>query len=246
MGPTEIANRALSQVGARSAITNFDEPSKEAQQCALWYDTLRRQLLRGAHWGFSRAQAPLSELGNMLDGTSPYPWPFKYTYPADALKMRYILPPTPGFPQSVVGVQAQTFGAFAPSRANKFLVANDWDEDHKQRRVVLANLQFAQAVYTVDVTDVNMMDDLFQQALVALLGAHICIPLTGNKDVRRDQLEIAMVQITAARVADGNEAIPTTDHVPDWIAARGISNSQIDNFPYGSWFLPYEQLSWGG
>jgi hypothetical protein len=122
--PIDICNRALSDIGARANITSFSENSAAAQQCALWYDHLRKALLRGAHWNFARAQVELSPLGDLASGTSPYPWPFKYTYPPDALKVRYVLPPTPAS-----GSLDPLF--CTPSRNNRFLPINDLDPEYE-------------------------------------------------------------------------------------------------------------------
>ena len=49
------------------------------------------------------------------------------------------------------------------------------------QRVILTDQPNASLVYCRDVTDINVMDDAFQEALSKVLGATICIPLSGDK-----------------------------------------------------------------
>jgi len=248
----DICNRALSEVGARSSITSFDEGSTESLACLLWYDQCRQELLRAAPWGFARGQVVLSLLGSLTDDppASPYPWNFKYLYPASCIKLRYLLPPTPTNPSNVMGLETAWGSYFRPSRNNRFIVANE-DVIGGQRRTILSNLCQAQLVYVRDVTDVSLMDLAFQGALQALLSYRLVIPLSGNVGMRGEFKQAAMDAIAIAKAADGNEAMPTTDHTPDWIAARGV---WVDNFMggwgpggplAGDWLLGWDSVSWG-
>lgn len=240
--PIDLCNRALSLIGARSTISSFSEGSAEAINCNLWYDTLRKQLLRGAPWGFARAQAPLSMLGDLGHGTSQYPWPYKYSYPSDAIKIRYIIPgqvsqspivPTTGSLQPV--------GFTGPSRANRFLINSD-----PTGRVILSNVANALVIYTMNQIDPAMFDDLFAEALVQALSAHLVIPLSGNAAMRPQFIQSAMGALNEARAADGNEAVPSTDHTPDWIAARGpVPMTPLDVFGLGSWYSGFDNVTWG-
>lgn len=241
----DICNRALSLIGARSTIADFSEGSKEAQACALWYDELREGLLRAAHWGFSKKTAPLSELGRLTANTSPYPWPFKYTYPADCLKMRFLLPPTPPAFTGVVATASTPLAWLCASPLNRFEVANDTDNSGNMRRVLTSNLESAQAVYTVDVQNVSLFDPEFRLALTQLLAAHIVNGLTGKISLRNGLIQSAMDAVISARVSNANEAIlNTTDHTPDWIAVRGDGAPLAGNFGWGVWYLGYENVDW--
>lgn len=240
----DICNRALSECGARSTINAFDEGSAEAIQCSLWYDVLRKSLLRVAPWGFAREQVDLSLLGSGEAGTSIYPWPFMYAHPPNALRVRYLLPPSPPADQQPLPF---AYGLMGPSRANRFIIAQARNALDQPIKVVLGTLRDAQAVIVTDTTDVSLFDPLFDLALTALLSYKMVIPLTGNAGMR-DQFRASVQDaITSARVADGNEAIPTTDHTPDWISARG------DGFAYpnagmnllGNWYIGWDDLSWG-
>lgn len=241
-----LCNRALSEIGARATITSLSDSSSAGVQCTIWYDALREQLLRAAPWGFARKQLALTETGNFNDQNVPYPWLYKYEYPADCLKVRYLLWP----PQDSTGGNSvpQTGNGlawgpwYAPSRNNRFIVADD-----AGTRVILSNVPGAICVYVANVSDVSLFDPLFQQALVSALASKLVIPITGNVKMKVVHENSAMRAIANALAADGNEAMPTTDHIPDWIAARGYGTTWCDPFwgNLGSWNNGFDSMSWG-
>ena len=60
---TDICNRAMGMVGARSTIASLaQENSPEARICRLYYATTLGAMLRSAHWNFARKVAYLSLL----------------------------------------------------------------------------------------------------------------------------------------------------------------------------------------
>jgi len=249
--PIDICNRALSEIGSRgSLISSFNDPTNAAAQCQLWYDKLRRGLLRSAPWGFARSQAMLTQLGDAFpDNTAPFPFLYKYAYPADCIKLRYILFQPPQITNSVapaVGLPVGGLPWLKPSRANRFLIANDPVEG----KVILSNVCNAVAVYTGDIQNVDLFDDLFDLALTSALAMKLCTPITGNvgqKESFRGEVTDALAQ---ARAADGTEALASTDHQPDWIAARGVNYPSGYPFGFlganwGSWYSGYDTQGWG-
>ncbi len=251
----DICNKALSELGKGPLISALDENSVAAEQCALHYNSLREQLLRAAPWGFSRKTLSLTTLGLLTDDppAAPYPWAVKYLYPPDCLKMRYILPPP--WPNSDVNPnvsQGQPAAWCAPSRAYRYLVSYD-DTVSPPRRVLLSNVTSALAVYTVNVTDANLFDPLFENALVMALASKLVMPLTGNVGLKSGYASMADAAILQARVADGNEAIPTSDIRVDWIATRMVgglgdwygSLGGNNQFALGEWYGNYDNMTWG-
>ena len=258
--PVDIGNRALSEIGARVMISSMDENTVAAANCKLWYNTMRQMLLRGAHWGFARATAPLSLLGTLEDGTSQYPWRFMYAYPADCLKVRYLVvhPDTSdaGSAPAVGDTLFQNWNAM-PSRNNRFLVANQpvtsdiggVTSSAGKIRVILSNVPNAWAVYTCDETDCDIFDPLFENALIMGLASKLVIPLSGNAGMKASYVQLAQDALIQARVADGNESVPSVDHTPDWIATRGwpsYADAGIAGTPMlGTWFNSWDNVSWG-
>jgi hypothetical protein len=102
------------------------------------------------------------------------------------------------------------------------------------QRVILTDQQYATLVYCADVTDPDIMDDSFQEALVKILGATITIPLAGDKTLAKMAIEEANRMIEEAREGDGNEGLTINDVTPDWIRVRGVDYPDI-----------YTQSQWG-
>lgn len=105
------------------------------------------------------------------------------------------------------------------------------------QRVILTNQEFATLAYVKQVTDPNIMDPLFQKAWIHVLGAGLCMALTGDKGIANGAIETANKAIEEARKVDGNEGLTVNDVTPDWIRTRGIDYNQWQ------WGQGYE---WGG
>ena len=248
MADTDICNMALSLIGSRSTIDSLSDGSEEAAACSIWYDRLRRMLLRSVHWGFARAQDSLTQVGSYADNTSPYPWHFKYQYLPNCLTVRYLLPPTPPINSSVVITNGSLSPDWSctPSRANAFAIANDRNGAGQQSRVILTDVMSAQAVYTIDVTDTDLMDDLFTTALSNMLAYHIVIALTGNAGEKQAYQAATQDAVASARASDANEAMPRSDVLPDWLAVRGTGDAINYGLPGVLWFAPWEEIGWSG
>lgn len=108
------------------------------------------------------------------------------------------------------------------------------------QRVILTNQEFATLVYVRQVTNPNVWDPLFQDAMADALGADIVMGLSGDKTLANMCIAKANRSIEEARKADGNEGLTINDVTPDWIRARGVWWS--DNMQSG----PYSGFDWGG
>ena len=250
----DICNRALSEIGTRSTISSLTDGSTEAVACSIWYDTTRKQLLRKARWGFARTQATLTQVGDLYpDNTSPFPELYAYTYPPNCLQLRYIIC-QPTYVTATGGAFVNTgnweSGWGQPSRNNRFIVHLQTDGSGNQSKLVLANIYNALAIYTADVQNTEFFDELFTQALVSALAFRLVIPLSGNVGMRNEFAQAATEAILEARAADGNEAISSTDHTPDWMKTRFIGGSYGWN-PYsiegnwGMWTESCGDAAWG-
>jgi hypothetical protein len=247
----DLANRALSEIGARATLTAINNSTPQGQQVGIWIDPIRAQLLRMAPWGFARRTLALTLLGQLTDNppASPYPWQFKYAYPTDCIRVNYILPKPPMDTTNtpVVGVPLVPYAM--PSRNCRYLVANDIDDDAEQTKVLLSNVRDAVGVYVADVTDPDLMDQGFLEAWVAALASKLVQPLTGNAGMKEGYERLAQMHINQARVSDANEAVPSADATPDWIATRGVPayNAGWAGAPFmgGMWYTGYDSGNWG-
>ena len=108
------------------------------------------------------------------------------------------------------------------------------------QRVILTNQEFATLAYVKQITDPNIWDPLFQDAMANALGADIVMGLSGDKGAANLCIGRANNSIMEARKADGNEGLTINDVTPDFIRVRGIWNT--DGFTSG----PYNSFDWGG
>jgi hypothetical protein len=108
------------------------------------------------------------------------------------------------------------------------------------QRVILTNQQFAILAYVKQVSDPNVMDPLFVDAWIEMLGAKLVMALTGDKALANENLKRANAQIINARNSDANEGLTVNDVTPDWIRARGLIN------PADFGWSPNIGYDWGG
>ena len=114
-----------------------------------------------------------------------------------------------------------------------------WNTTPAPQRVILTNQEFAILTYVQDITDPDLMDDMFMDTWSKILGAELTIPLSGDKNLAKLAIQEANANIVQARVGDGNEGFTVNDVTPDWIRVRGIGTSGIFSGP----FTGYD---WGG
>lgn len=107
------------------------------------------------------------------------------------------------------------------------------------QRVILTNQEFATLAYTMRVTDPNVWDVSFREAIYSIGGAKLIMALVGNKDRANDLIRETNEIIRAARGDDGNEGLTINDVTPDWIRGRGIAYT--DGLTSG----PYQGYDWG-
>lgn len=232
---TLICNMALGNAAARATITSINENSAEAYQCNLYYDSVRQEILRAVNWNFARSQITLSLIGTAILGTSQTPWTYKYAYPSDCLKARYIIDSC---------ANNISLDLLNPYVANKigvpFVVGADKDSSGNDIKVILTSMQNAVLQYTRDISSVYMFDDQFVMAFTHLLASRITMPLTGKVDIARSEYDNAIKTLDKAQVTDGNEGLTVQDSLPDWIRTRGYAGDWMGL--WGTGYNDYPQF----
>lgn len=110
------------------------------------------------------------------------------------------------------------------------------------QRVILTNQEFATLSYIKLITDPNVFDDLFQNALYNVMGAAVVMALTGDKKLANMCIAEANAAIVEARKADGNEGLTINDVTPGWIRIRGYPGT----YGFSGPFNPGQGFEWGG
>jgi hypothetical protein len=241
VAPVDIYNAAMGLAGARSIIANFQENNPEAQQALLWYDADRRWLLREHRWNFAREQGALT-----LQATAPginqtpatnlpwpfMPWAFQYAYPSDCVQFCQIIPTynaAPITPQPYTTQQPPT-----PWQESSML-----SQSNVVVKSILTNQCNAIGVWSRDITDCDLFDPQFIEALEFLIASHVSIPLSGNQSLAKSLYQQAIGVIERAKARDGVEGL-TVHNIPvDWMLVRGYAADYTTGaYPYG-W-------GWGG
>lgn len=144
----------------------------------------------------------------------------------------YTSPPTNPVAQgSTVAANAGTGGTGATFNLT---FTNTFDQ-----KVIVTNQEFAICCYVRRVTDPNVWDPQFQQAMIAALAGRLSMALTGSVQLANMKITEANNYIQAARSTDANEGLTVNDVTPDWIRIRGI------DYPYDYAWSPYAGLDWG-
>lgn len=133
-------------------------------------------------------------------------------------------------PQSGAIAQGSTSGSGSGATFTLTQQATPTDQ-----RVILCNQEFATLAYVRQVVNPNVMDPLFQDAWVNVLGGGLCIALTGDKGLANMCIARANRAIEEARKVDGNEGLTINDVTPDWMRIRGVAWTQFYTGPWSNY-----------
>lgn len=194
----EICNRALSNIGNSRSINSLNEASKEASQCSLHFDACRDAALADFDWNFATKRVALADTNN-----PPPDWSFSYQYPPDCLRITEIMVP---------GIRNPT----AAMRIN-YEVGADADGTGK---LIYTDQSQAWLKFIARVTDVNMFDAIFMEALSWRLAAAINMPLTGSADLGNNALTMYRSVILSAGSHSQNESQEPQPPMDEFTTAR--------------------------
>lgn len=181
----EICNIALSRIGNSRSINSLNEASKEADVCNLHFESCRDATLADAEWNFATKRIALADTGN-----PPPDWSYAYAYPTDCLRCIEIMMP---------GMRNPIFEAIKP----QYFIGADSDGTGK---LIYTDQSSAWLKYVGQITDVNMFDSTFRDALAWRLAAEIAMPLTGSADLGSNALNIYNAMILKAGAHSMNES----------------------------------------
>jgi hypothetical protein len=252
---TELANRALSSISARSTITSLeDDDSPTAKVCRTWFDTTRDELLRAAPWScgtktdrltLKKAAPGTPENADSTETTwnpatmPATPWLYQYAYPADCLFVRWVAFDSAyltGYNPFSVSMPLRTAISMNAPYV-KFEVALGTDTSENEMRVINTNAQSAVCKYVRRVENPDLWDAAFQGAFVAALAANIAFAISGKTELSKIARQQAMASVTNARARDGNEGLTVNTHTPDWIKKRGYAGG--DSFLVDGTWVPW-------
>lgn len=201
---TELYNLALSAVGARKTVSAPTENSREAEQCNLWYGSVRANIFRAAHWGSIKRFARLGllvERDTAADWVTTDPEPgfiYSYSLPVGCVAARYLST----FERFTTGVYYST-----------------------NVRALFTDMEDAVLCYSFDQTNTALWDHSLYLAVAYGLAAHICLPLSGKPERASGLIKASNAIIAEARAQSANEQQGTIETLPEWITTRGYKGS---------------------
>jgi len=204
----QICNLALSHVGGYR-IQSLSESTKEARECNLLYPYARDAALADHDWGFARKRLTLALLSVTYTG-----WDYAYQYPIDCLRFRKILDVTGAYTGTTYVSEDESYKQVGKV---KFEIASNSDLNSK---VILTDKKDAEGVYTAKVTDTNMFDLLFVDALSWRLAADLSQPLKGKPQLQQALMKQYLALIGQAKAKDANESEEKPNNVNEILRAR--------------------------
>lgn len=193
----QIANMALSKIGARSNIESFTEDSAEAFECDLWYNFSLEQALSVYNWSFARKSLTLAE---HADAAPKKRWAFRYMYPSDCVKARYI--------ENPAGVDADP----VPFRVEL--------SDDSSQKTIVTDQEDAVLIYTARVQNPALYSPFFIDFLATVLASRIAWTLSGKQFLVDKYSQEAEVMSRVAPAMDAQEQIDRDSRDAEHIRAR--------------------------
>lgn len=192
----QIANMSLVHLAHTTFIESFDQQGKEAKLCKLFYNTAREATLEGADWSFARSRLALaSHQEDPPEGV----WAYRYQYPSDCVKFRYIVNPA--------GPKADP-------------VPYEIERADNGTRSILTNMETATGVYTRNETSTSLFTNSFVVALSHRLAYDLAMPMARKRTDKQDQFNEFLAALRWAEVDNANERVRERPRDADWVEAR--------------------------
>ena len=181
MSKIDICNMALAHLG-QEPIASLSQEDEKARRCSLFYEPVKREVLRTHNWAFAGSVASLALLAahKATDG-----W-YAYAYPQDCLFLRRV------------------FGGAGGPKNTPFKEVFDQD---LHARVILSPVEQARAEYTRDITDENLFDPAFAKAFALALAADMAVALTGDQNLSQQLLQKYAWTLEEARRSNMSERL---------------------------------------
>lgn len=175
----DICNIALQNLGANT-ISDLNEGSVEARECALRYDSVRRAVLAAHPWNFASKRVELAR----LEETPSFGFDTQFALPGDFVRMiatedqlEYILfnPDFNGF------LTISNTTQYAEADRYKLEIAENGQQ------VLLSDNEFKRILYVFDQKDTAQFAPLFVEMLAQALAAAIAFRITGNRSQAQEE-----------------------------------------------------------
>ena len=192
---TEICNSALIKLGVEP-IADLDENTKQARLCKRQYPIIKQDVLRSHPWNFAMTRVELAATGNV----PLFEFGFEFVLPADVLRVM------------------KTDLNISPS-----ITESPWKVEHNRstgKKVLLANDSVINILYVRDITDVQLFDSNFAEALAFRLASDLAYPLIQSVSLAGQMFTLYQEQLKTARSYDAQESSLESVIADEWIVQR--------------------------
>lgn len=179
--PIDIVNQAIQYIGDNQPpvtgnAPNFDSSPAGIAAAALYLPCVQT-VARQFEWDFARFTATLV----LSNNPAPLPWKYEYLYPADAVQVWQVMPPTVDDLNNPLPTRWVVANSVVQVNVGGVVTAI-------QKRVIHTNIQFAKAVYN-NVPNENAWDATFREAVARLLASEIAMAIAARPDTSQNLLE---------------------------------------------------------
>lgn len=209
----QICNMALAHVGA-TPIEAMNERTKEASQCRLWYDVCRQQALGQYNWGFARKRRTLACHGD----DPPDSWGYRYQYPVDCLKARWIVNPYDSTGIGAPFIIGSDIAMYFPNASDAIPFVVEWAPNGTKS--ILTNHECPELLYTFDQTEPGFFSHHFIDCLSWLMASRMAFTITGKMVLEDRAMKAYDYLIRNAAALDGNESVDKPPREAEWIRGR--------------------------
>lgn len=186
----QICNIALSRIGESTRINSLGEAGTPSEQCDLFFELCRDQVLSDFPWSFATAFATLAELS-----VNPDPeFERCYTLPTDCLTVRRVL--TPEF-NTMTWPGTAHVPQYPPIKHR--IIAGP------SSRLLSVNVENAQIEYTRQITAPGLFSAQFVSALAWKLGESIAPSVSRVAGIAQACAQAYYNEITRAKTVALNE-----------------------------------------
>ncbi len=235
LSPVDVANLALATVNKRP-ILSFADQIESARMVSRWYDHMRRELLEECDWTFARKVVKLNLIGEATGvadfpdwAASGSPLPAGVTADNFVFPWAYIYqyPPNVRFVHKVYNVHSPSglteWSGYAGTQFRTWLEAQKGGWELVRSRItneyaIACNIQDAICKYTYDMTDSSQFSSKFVTALSLKIAQKICIPLTGDPQLKQQvdaDLRMALDDAMRLNLSENPEKGPSSSVYED-------------------------------
>lgn len=197
--PSEVSicNIALDHIG-KAQISALNEDSAEAQVCSRHYALARDSVFTKYNYRFLRG---LSSLAQLTTNDRSNAWGYAYAVPSDVLRVRRVMPQVEGS-----GLMTDAYPYAASGEMVEARIPYELEGGN-----LYCDIDGAVLEYTRGGVDAASYSQPVADAIACELAARIAYPLTRDRQLRVDALQLAQRAKLEAEMWDARQSAHSSD-----------------------------------